>query len=115
MPPTSKILMLPDEVISELDDRLRASDFGDVVSHSEWLKSKGFDISKTTIGAYSKRNRQRIRASGKAWSVTMGAAASKIADQRIECLKVAVSLEPSANLDRSRSLAETLLNWAYGR
>lgn len=115
MPPASRILTLPEEVIAELDDRLRASNFGDVVAHAEWLRSKGYDIGKTAVGQYSMRNRQRIRASGKAWSTTMGAAAAKIADQRIACLAVARQVEPGADLERSRQLAENLLNWAYGR
>lgn len=53
MPSPSKIALLPEEVRSELDDRLVESAFGDVQGQSDWLKAQGHDISKSSVHRYS--------------------------------------------------------------
>ena len=46
---------LPDDVRGELDDMLADTSYG-YVAISEWLKSMGYSISKSSIGRYAKRN-----------------------------------------------------------
>lgn len=116
MPPKSRILMLPDDVRGQLDERLRASNFGDIMTHTAWLNSLGHAVGKTAVGQYSLANRARIKAGGRSWVSTKNELAAKIAAQRIECLKVAVSLCPSESLEALESafeLADRLMVWAY--
>ncbi|MEG0766644.1 MAG: phage protein Gp27 family protein [Clostridia bacterium] len=46
---------LPDDVRHELDDMLSDTSYG-YIAISEWLKVKGYTISKSSIGRYAKRN-----------------------------------------------------------
>ncbi|MGB3393238.1 MAG: DUF3486 family protein [Stenotrophomonas sp.] len=62
MPPPSKIDLLPEEVRSELDTLIIDAGFGGYVGLSEWLAAKGFEISKTTVGAYGQKLERRLAA-----------------------------------------------------
>lgn len=54
MPPRSPIDMLPEEVKAELNSRLRANGYSDLVAMTEWLtKEHGCKTSKTALGRYS--------------------------------------------------------------
>lgn len=46
---------LPDDVRHELDEMLSDTSYG-YIAISEWLKAKGYTISKSSIGRYAKRN-----------------------------------------------------------
>ena len=45
----SKIMKLPPEVLEELNAMLISSGFNDYEGLSDWLKSKGFDISRSAV------------------------------------------------------------------
>ena len=62
MPPPSKIDQLPEDVRSELDALIIDNGFGGYVGLSEWLAAKGFEISKTTVGAYGQKLERRLAA-----------------------------------------------------
>jgi hypothetical protein len=69
MPPPSKIDQLPEDVRRELDERIVANGFGGYVALSEWLAEHGYEIGKSTVGAYGKdlsRHIARVRASTQA-------------------------------------------------
>lgn len=53
MPPRSAILQLPDEVRAELDQKLIQRGFAGYVELSEWLKSQGYEISKSAVHNYA--------------------------------------------------------------
>lgn len=54
MPPRSAIATLPDAVKDELNRKLLESGFGDLVALSAWLSEQGYQISKSSVGIYSK-------------------------------------------------------------
>lgn len=63
MPSPSKIDLLQaqaPEVYEELNRRLVGSAFGNSVGLSEWLKSVGWDIGKTTVNEYAQELREKI-------------------------------------------------------
>ncbi len=69
MPPPSKIDQLPDDIRRALDERIVAAGFGGYVALAEWLAEQGYEISKSTVGAYGKdlsRHIARVRASTQA-------------------------------------------------
>ena len=49
MPPRSKVDSLPQDVLDELNSRLVAAGFSGYEGFAEWLKDKGFDISKSAL------------------------------------------------------------------
>lgn len=55
MPLPSKIQLMRDEDRKELDRRLIQSGFSGYEALSEWLGTKGYEISKSTIGYYGKK------------------------------------------------------------
>ncbi len=84
MPPPSKIDQLPEDVRSELDALIIDNGFGGYVGLSDWLAAKGFEISKTTVGAYGQKLERRlaaVRASTEAARL-IAAAAPDDADER---------------------------------
>ena len=113
MPPPSKLLSLADDVLEQLDERLRQSQFSNYQAHSEWLQSLGHTGGKTTIHAYAQAHRQRIKSRTITGSPAQLAVSTKSADQRIECLKVAASLVPvGVPVAQIKDVAGDLYNWA---
>lgn len=62
MPQRSKIITLPEEVKVELDQRLLAGKFCDYSALAEWLRDKGFDISRSAIHRYGQNFEERLAA-----------------------------------------------------
>lgn len=62
MPTASKIQQLPEDVLSELNQRLVGSGFGGYVELSEWLEEQGFEVSKSAIGRHSQKIKRRLNA-----------------------------------------------------
>lgn len=60
MPPPSKIDLLPDDVRSELDERIVANGFGGYVALADWLAERGYEIGKSTLGLHGKRLERHI-------------------------------------------------------
>jgi hypothetical protein len=54
MPPRSSIFQLAEEDRAELDKRLIESGFGDYTELADWLKSKGYQVSKSAVHRYGK-------------------------------------------------------------
>lgn len=54
MPPRPAITLLPDEVLTELNQRLIDGGFSDYSGLSGWLKTQGYQISRTSVGDYGK-------------------------------------------------------------
>lgn len=54
MPPRPAIDLLPEAVKDELNQKLVESGFGGLVALSDWLAAQGYEISKSSIGVYSK-------------------------------------------------------------
>ncbi|MDD5271095.1 MAG: DUF3486 family protein [Methylovulum sp.] len=54
MPPRSIFDTMPDAVRDELNQKLFGSGFGDLVALSAWLGQQGYEVSKSSLGVYSK-------------------------------------------------------------
>jgi len=116
MPARSKLLSMPSNVLAELDDRLRTSGFSDFVGHSEWLASVGHPIGRSALHAYSMEHRVRILAGRRFARPVEPIDPVKLADQKIECLKVVAAL-PLCDLNATgedlKAAASDLHQWAY--
>lgn len=62
MPQRSKIELLPDEVLAELNERLVKGRFAGYVELAEWLTGKGFEISKTALHRYGQKFEDKLAA-----------------------------------------------------
>ena len=62
MPPPSKIDQLPEPIRAELEQRIVANGFGGYVQLADWLAERGFEISKTTVGAHGKELKRHLDA-----------------------------------------------------
>ena len=51
----SKIEMLPDNVLDELNHRLQNSRFSDYQQHSDWLHEQGYAIAKSTVHRHGQK------------------------------------------------------------
>ena len=56
----SKIDLLDDELLSELNGRIKANGFGGYRELSDWLSGKGLQISKTTLAKHGKSFKDRL-------------------------------------------------------
>lgn len=60
MPPRSKIARLPPDIKTEFDKKLVNNGFSSYRELSAWLLDQGYEISKTTVGNYSKEFKERL-------------------------------------------------------
>jgi hypothetical protein len=60
MPPRSKIQMMNRKDREELDQKLIANRFSGYCALSDWLKSKGYSISKSAIALYGEKFQQKL-------------------------------------------------------
>ena len=51
----SKIEMLPDNVLGELNHRLQNSRFSEYQQHSDWLHEQGYAIAKSTVHRHGQK------------------------------------------------------------
>lgn len=112
MPANLRMLNLPAQVLAQLDERLRASNFTGYLGHATWLQGLGHQAGHSSIHAYAQRNKQRIKAGVAHGSADQAGADSKSADQRIQCLQVAAAVAAPAEL---KTVAEDLYQWATRR
>lgn len=103
----STVKSLPVEILTELNVRLMASNFGDYDQHAEWLKDKGFPISKSSIHRYAADQVTNILADA------AQDAKPSLAEVRLRCLEVSASLNQSNSPAVLISQAEELLKWVY--
>lgn len=93
MPMRPRISTLPASVRAQLDRKLKAAAYGNLVAIAAWLESKGHPIKKSAVGAYSKRL-QAADAGASGAQVLLPqhvAAAPSAAALRLACLQVAAS------------------------
>lgn len=62
MPQRSTIIRLPEDVKSELDQKLLTGKFCDYSALAEWLQSKGFNISRSALHRYGQNFEERLAA-----------------------------------------------------
>jgi hypothetical protein len=60
MPRALSVNSLPEEVQNELRQRLLSTGFGQFDAHVEWLSSKGFTLSRSSIHRYATANAPSI-------------------------------------------------------
>ena len=65
MPGRSLISRLPATVRDQLNRRLAAAAFGDIVGQAAWLTAKGYPVGKSSVGVYAKKYRAEITAEEK--------------------------------------------------
>lgn len=82
---------LPGKVLNELNSRLAESGFGNFVELSAWLKSEGYNISKSSIHRYA----QRLRKAKEAQTETAG---DTEAGFRMRCAEVSGSFYKDGDL-----------------
>lgn len=62
MPQVRAVDLLPVDIKTELDNLLIQNGFGGYAALSEWLKSQGYEISKSSLGEYGKDFKGRLGA-----------------------------------------------------
>ena len=108
MPRNLSINSLPDEVQNELRRRLHSTGFGKYDAHAEWLRSKGFPISRSAIHRYASTHATTIMSQQQTGETLT------LIEARLRCLEVASSLAPGSVSDLMRD-ADELLKWVYRR
>lgn len=63
MPRPNSISKAPEAIRNELDERLRANGYSEMVGLSEWLESNGIKVSKSAVHRYSKDLKSKDRVS----------------------------------------------------
>ncbi|ENE1251271.1 DUF3486 family protein [Stenotrophomonas maltophilia] len=58
MPPPSKTLQLPKELLDQLNARLRSNGYGELEKLSAWLGTHGHHIGKSALGRHSLKLRE---------------------------------------------------------
>jgi len=102
MPRKFSAKYLPDDVLSELNRRLIASDFSDFDAHVQWLHEQGFPISRSSLYRYgvAVRNKHEQDKEDPAHAET-----------RIQCLKIAASQCSNTTTEELTAYADSLLKW----
>lgn len=108
MPRALSVNSLPEEVQNELRQRLLSTGFGQFDAHVEWLSSKGFTLSRSSIHRYATANAPSIM------SQQHPDNSPSTIEVRLRCLEVAGSLQPSGAAELIRD-AEELMKWVYKR
>ena len=103
MPPVSKIALLPEEIRDELDKRLKDHQFGRITETSEWLRDQGYEVGKSTVGAYSLELKRDVQNAERLREARV---------LRLECLRVAAFTGPADNV---LGRAQEYLNWVQGK
>lgn len=62
MPSISAIDRLPEDVRKDLEQMLIRGGFSDYVGLAEWLQSRGFEISKSSVHRFGKNFKERLQA-----------------------------------------------------
>ena len=106
MPKRYYIDSLPIELLEQLKDRLLSTGFQQYEMHSDWLKERGYTISRSAIHRYATANAAAMLAKQQA------AESSPIVEARLRCLEIASSLDSKTAADLIRE-AEKLLKWVY--
>ena len=64
MPRTPKLLKLPQELLIELNDRIRANGYSGYADLSMWLRGKGYPVGKSAVHAYGQTLREADAGAG---------------------------------------------------
>lgn len=78
---------LPDDVRNELNDKLRAAGYGDLIAITEWITAKGYATSKSSLHRYSSALESTDRVAGRQvaqirQAIRSGAQTPSVADGR---------------------------------
>ena len=105
MPQRSNISKLPAKVRAQLNSRLVAAAFGDIVAIADWLTAKGYPVGKSAVGVYAKKYRSEIEAEVSARR-SFGPARTTVAI-RVACLTAAARSQgsTSAIVERAKAFA----------
>ena len=106
MPRRSVISLLPPATRKQLDARLLASQFSDLVNIALWLQKRGHKVGKSALGVYALQRRHQVEAETTKNS-NPGAATPEtpvnLPALRLGCLHVAAKTGPAAGLLRRAS------------
>ncbi|KAB8173403.1 DUF3486 family protein [Lysobacter maris] len=58
MPRSSKLLKLPQDLLTELNDRIRANGYSGYADLSAWLRGKGHVVGRSAVHAYGQSLRE---------------------------------------------------------
>ena len=105
MPPVAKLTLIPASLRGQLDEKLRASGFGNLEGITAWLVEQGVDVCKSTVGLYSHRLK---RAQEIDLGETLGLNDVGVVKLRLQCAAIVAS----AGGDDLFSLADQVLAWA---
>lgn len=98
------VSLLSKEVLLQLHQRIVDSNFGNYSEHSNWLKSLGFSISKSSIHRYGMDNKDQICQSV--------AGHNKTSDEmRMRCLELAHRMVGGNDSEALFEQADVLLRW----
>jgi hypothetical protein len=113
MPRRLNAALLPPEVLCQLKDRLIASKFSNFQSHSDWLKSIGYDISKSALQRYSVKglisfaNRPASES-----EISSNDSSTEFISLHLQALCAVSGFSFIKNMPDAISAAEECLNWA---
>lgn len=99
----SSIAQLPIAVRALLNVRLAESAFSDYEGHSEWLKSEGYNIGKSSLHRYGQLRQEELT------KIIDATKSNQLAvwEFRMRCLELAIQLDPSNPQKR----ADELFSW----
>ncbi|HFG8719807.1 TPA: phage protein Gp27 family protein [Salmonella enterica subsp. enterica serovar Hvittingfoss] len=106
----STINALPEDIRNELNALLLKNNFGSHIETSEWLKAKGYPISRSAIARYCLSRRAEITAQGRAIDT------DDYLHYRIKCLLAATQLHTSKIDSSSKDVlkdAQIFVDWLY--
>lgn len=111
MPSANGVLTLPVNIRAELENRLVKSGYGSFEIHSEWLKSIGYRVSKSTIGRYALLNKSKLEEKTGTASMTD----FEIATLKLQCLAICSNLDDEARFKKAFEFFEwaTEANYKY--
>ncbi|EEP5092487.1 phage protein Gp27 family protein [Salmonella enterica] len=108
----STIHALPEDVRNELNALLLKNNFGSHIETSEWLKAKGYPISRSAIARYCLSRRAEITAQDRTYSTD-----DDYLHFRVKCLLAATQLHSAKTDSSSKDVikdAQIFVDWLYG-
>lgn len=111
MPRRSVISLLPPATRKQLDARLLASQFSDLVNIALWLQKRGHKVGKSALGVYALQRRLQAEAETATNSSPLAAEPEppvNVPAIRLGCLHVAAQTGPATSLLRR---ASTYAKW----
>ncbi|MEX3613104.1 MAG: phage protein Gp27 family protein [Burkholderia gladioli] len=102
MPSRGKIYDLPADILTEFHQEIEACRFSDYKYLSDWLKTRGYDISKSAVHNYATKRQAECLADANGFDKM------EIIKIRAACITAAASVSDRDSIIKT---AETLLRW----